>query len=323
MDLELRHLRVVCTVAEAGSVTKAASTLGLAQPALTAQLRRIERMLGGPLFERDHRGVRPTALGELVLSRARVLLPAVDDLRDDATRLANTAVEDGAGARFRVGAVAGPILGRLVHHITSAHPAARVSTQTSWSSDELVAMVAAGRLDYVLIGLCGSSAPPAERGLVWQEISDDPVFVLLSDTDPLAGKEEIDLADLADAYWAATPGDGCFTDCFAMECAKAGFSPRTLYETEVASCIDLAASGDAVLLCQPMFREMPGVVPVPLAGAPLRWRQVLGWHRDTGSGEPMTTYAARAYQDVLDRSPRYTRWLATHPGYGAARVAAG
>jgi DNA-binding transcriptional LysR family regulator len=51
MNLELRHLKVVCAIAETGSVTKAASTLGLAQPALTAQLQRIERTLGGPLFE--------------------------------------------------------------------------------------------------------------------------------------------------------------------------------------------------------------------------------------------------------------------------------
>ena len=71
MDLELRHLRMICAIAEAGSVSRAASVLGLAQPALTAQLQRIERTLGGPLFERDRRGARPTAMGELVLSRAR------------------------------------------------------------------------------------------------------------------------------------------------------------------------------------------------------------------------------------------------------------
>ena len=89
MDLEIRHLKVVCAIAETGSVTKAASRLGLAQPALTAQLQRIERILGGTLFERDRRGARPTALGELVLSRARVLLPAMKGLRDDAARLAS------------------------------------------------------------------------------------------------------------------------------------------------------------------------------------------------------------------------------------------
>src|SRR5882757_8207816 len=67
VDLELRHLRIVCAIAEAGSVTKAAAALGLAQPALATQLKRIERSLGGPLFLRDRRGTRPTPLGDLVL----------------------------------------------------------------------------------------------------------------------------------------------------------------------------------------------------------------------------------------------------------------
>ena len=93
MNLELRHLKVVCAIAETGSVTKAASLLGLAQPALTAQLQRIERTLGGPLFDRDRRGARPTALGELVLSRARVLLPAMKGLQDEAARLAGAGLD--------------------------------------------------------------------------------------------------------------------------------------------------------------------------------------------------------------------------------------
>ncbi|MFC7587759.1 LysR family transcriptional regulator [Nonomuraea antimicrobica] len=89
MDLELRHLRIVRAVADAGSVSKAASLLGLAQPALTAQLKRIERVLGGALFERDRHGARPTRLGELVLARARVLLPAAKELQEEAVRFAH------------------------------------------------------------------------------------------------------------------------------------------------------------------------------------------------------------------------------------------
>lgn len=48
MELELRHLRTVRAIADTGSLTEAAATLGLAQPALSAQLRRIEKALGGP-----------------------------------------------------------------------------------------------------------------------------------------------------------------------------------------------------------------------------------------------------------------------------------
>lgn len=72
MELELRHLKTIRAIAEAGSLTRAATVLGLAQPALSAQLRRIERALGGALFERGRHGVRTTALGELVLRRRPV-----------------------------------------------------------------------------------------------------------------------------------------------------------------------------------------------------------------------------------------------------------
>jgi DNA-binding transcriptional LysR family regulator len=88
MDLELRHLRIIQAVATAGSVTKAAAALGQAQPAVSAQLRRIERGLGGELFERGRNGVSPTPLGELVLARARVLLPAVQEPHEEVVRLA-------------------------------------------------------------------------------------------------------------------------------------------------------------------------------------------------------------------------------------------
>src|SRR5690606_12155672 len=91
MDLELRHLKIVSAVADARSVSKAPPSLGLEQPALTAQLKRIERVLGGALFHRDHTGARPTALGEFVLARARVLLPAARRLQEEATRFVNSA----------------------------------------------------------------------------------------------------------------------------------------------------------------------------------------------------------------------------------------
>src|SRR3954447_3005256 len=146
MNLELRHLKVVCAIAETGSVTKAASRLGLAQPALTAQLQRIERTLGGPLFERDRRGARPTALGELGLARAKVLLPAMKGLQDEAARLAGTDHEAGM-SRYRIGAMGGPIVGGLVHRLSVEQPNAQISTHASYYVDELASMVLAGRLD--------------------------------------------------------------------------------------------------------------------------------------------------------------------------------
>lgn len=75
-ELEPRHLKTIRAIADAGGLTRAATALGPAQPALRAQLKRVERALAGALFERGRDGVRATALGDLVPDRARVVLPA-------------------------------------------------------------------------------------------------------------------------------------------------------------------------------------------------------------------------------------------------------
>jgi hypothetical protein len=150
------------------------------------------------------------------------------------------------------------------------------------------------------------------------------VGVLLPADHPLAGGDEVALAELADSRWAATPGDGCFAECFAAACARAGFTPEPMYETDLRVCIDLVQGGQAVALAQPTFRELSGMRALPLAGAPLRWRHLLGWHpeapADAVAGQ-VHRYALDAYTDSLRHSPPYARWLAGHPRFGAQQPA--
>jgi DNA-binding transcriptional LysR family regulator len=324
MNLELRHLRVVCAIAETGSVTKAAGQLGLAQPALTAQLQRIERTLGGPLFDRDRRGARPTALGELVLSRARVLLPAMKGLQDEAARLAGAERTD-TMTRYRIGAVGGPVLGGMVHRLSTGQPDAQITTHASYYVDELATMVLNGRLDYAQVGTCGDAMPPAGYGLIWQTIAVDAVCVLMPEDHPCAKGADVDLAELAGEQWVGSAGDSCFADCFAAACARAGFAPRRMLEIDVRGGVDLIDSGSALGLCQPTFRPPAGLTCRPLRGAPLRWRLVLGWHPDSpaahGAGRIMRM-AQESYEEVVARNPRYVEWVAAHPQLGGHRLVA-
>lgn len=319
MELELRHLRVVCAVADAGSVTKAAAQLGLAQPALAAQLHRIERALNGQLFERDHRGIRTTPMGDLVVSRARLLLPAMAGLREEAALLSsNIGRDSGIPEHLSLGSSSGSILGRLIHHVGTEYADLRISTQVSWSADKLAGMLADGRVDFAVVGVCGDAPPPAQASLVWHTMACDPVFVLMPETHPLAVQPVVNLAELASAHWAVTPGDGCFRSCFAAACARAGFSPRNLYETDVASCVDLVESGSAFALCQ-ATRVVPGLVAVPIVDAPLRWRHLIGWHRDSivaTFSDELVRMAADAYLDLIHKSAPYSAWLEDNPGFG-------
>jgi len=325
MNLELRHLKVVCAIAETGSVTKAASQLGLAQPALTAQLQRIERTLGGPLFERDRRGARPTALGELVLSRARVLLPAMKGLQDEAARLAGSGADEAGMSRYRLGASGGPVIGGLVSRLSEAQPEAQISTHASYYVDELANMVLAGKLDYAQVGVCGDAIPSADYGMVWQTIAVDGVCVLMPEDHPQAKGVEVDLAELADDQWVAGAGDGCFPDCFAAACARAGFTPKRMLDSDIRGVVDMVESGLAIGVCQPTFRPPPGLTHRPIAGAPLRWRQVLGWHPDSPaarSAPRLMALAGQSYQDVVSRNPQYVEWLRDYPQLGGNQMAA-
>ncbi|NEY31669.1 LysR family transcriptional regulator [Streptomyces sp. PRKS01-65] len=325
MELELRHLRTVRAIADAGSLTRAATALGLAQPALSAQLKRIERALGGALFERGRHGVRATALGELVLERTRVVLPAVTELQREAARFARTPRR--TADRFRLGGTHGPLLGALVDRLADVAPDAQVTTCTSWSERELADLLVEGRIDFALVGVCGSAAPPGAEHLAWREIATDPVFVMVPDGHPLARRREVGLTELADEEWACVPGDGCFGDCFSAACARAGFTPRRMYETDTASLVHLVQVGRAVGLCRATFPATPGITTRPLSGTPLTWRHLLGWHPATRQPDTAATVLALArgaHAGAAARSDSYTGWLAAHgaaPFHNAAQRA--
>ncbi|MFJ3667982.1 LysR family transcriptional regulator [Streptomyces sp. NPDC090106] len=80
MDLAL--LRTFVTVHRAGSFTRAAALLGLSQPAVTSQIRTLERQLGRPLFLRQARGVTPTSIGDELAHKAAPHLDALVEITE-------------------------------------------------------------------------------------------------------------------------------------------------------------------------------------------------------------------------------------------------
>jgi DNA-binding transcriptional LysR family regulator len=257
--------------------------------------------------------VRATALGELVLERSRIVLPAVTELQQEAARFARTSR---ATACFRLGGTHGPLLGAVVDRLADVTPDARVTTCTSWSERELAGLLTEGRLDFALAGTCGSAPPPGAEGLVWQEVAVDPVFVMVPEGHALARPGEVELTELADEEWACVPGDGCFGDCFTAACARAGFTPRRMYETDTSSLVHLVQVGRAAGLCRATFPNTPGIITRPLTGTPLTWRHLLGWHRVTQRAETAATVLAQArlaHEGVAARSDSYTEWRAAQP----------
>ncbi|WP_246660681.1 LysR family transcriptional regulator [Tardiphaga sp. vice154] len=80
LNIPIEIVRTVVAISETGSLTKAAEKLGLSQPAVSSQIKRIQSMVGGALFARTANGTTATQLGKLVLHQARRILEANDQM---------------------------------------------------------------------------------------------------------------------------------------------------------------------------------------------------------------------------------------------------
>ncbi len=99
--METRHLRYFLAVADAGSLTRAAETLGLAQPALSQALVRMEDLLGVKLFTRSRRGAQLTVAGQAILEDARLSLARIEAATEHARHIGQ-----GAAGRLTIAFVA-------------------------------------------------------------------------------------------------------------------------------------------------------------------------------------------------------------------------
>ncbi|MEU3692546.1 LysR family transcriptional regulator [Streptomyces narbonensis] len=315
MELEVRHLRVLCTIAEAGSLTRAAAALSMTQPGLSTQLRRIETMLGGALFDRGRSGATPTAFGELVLARAHAVLPGIDALLSDtacaARRLASP-------DRVRVGSVGAPLIGHLLLAVRKFLPAAEVTSRCHYSPVALLDDLTAGRLEAAVLGDHPEQALPPRDGVILTPLVTEPVFALLPSAHPLAGQEAVRLDELADHDWAMPRPDGDRTrEYWSSVCTAAGRRPSAPHEAEGRQLVELVRAGLAVSLCQATFSQTPGVTVRPLAGNPLWYRHVLAWHRDgplAPHGDDILRAVAAGYLATCAASPVYAAWRLHHPG---------
>lgn len=313
MDPEIRHLRAICVIAEAGSLSRAAGRLGITQPALTTLLQRIERGIGGQLFTRGRTGVTPTPLGEHAVARARLVLGELDSFIGDVGRTARPAT-----TVVNMGSAHIECVGTMMRHLGEAMPGTDFSLAVEPSAVALSQSLAHHRLDIALVGMMDDYSVSLATDLAQRIfIPRLPVFVAIAEDHRLAAQPEISLADLAAEDWICPPGpdDGSLAS-LRSACRRAGFEPRIRYQAPSGGGRALIASGRAVQLVEPTSRSIGGLVTRPLAGEPLRMRLVLAWHRDRITHDEATDIyraIAKAYTEHAMISPACAHWWTSHP----------
>lgn len=240
--VDLRHLRYALAVADAGSVTRAARLLGIAQPPLSAQLGQLEAELGVRLFDRGRHGATATEAGRVFADGARAVLAAVDTLRDDARRAAR-----GEVGRVRVGYLAalfGDLLPAAVRRLRDARPGVEVVVEDMTEVEQLRAL-ADDAVDVALLVFPPRGA--AAREIAAARVATEPLGVLLPAGHRLARgarHRAVRLDAFAGADGVAI-GARSSPDAFAMlrgMYRRAGIA-RTLEVDRAAALVDLVAAG--------------------------------------------------------------------------------
>ena len=135
LPMSLRQLQYLVAVADLGGFRRAADACRVAQPSLSAQVAQAEAALGVRIFERDRRGVRPSAAGLSLIAQARTILMAASDLR----ALARQAADPFAGT-FRVGVIP-TISPYLLPDVAPSLSRAYPSLTLAWTEERTGALV--------------------------------------------------------------------------------------------------------------------------------------------------------------------------------------
>ncbi|WP_186275454.1 LysR family transcriptional regulator [Burkholderia gladioli] len=171
-EISLDRLRTLIAIADQGSFAAAAQSLHLAPPTVSLHVAELEARIGAPLLSRTRGRIRPSAIGELLIERARRLLAEMEATLDDVERQVQ-----GLAGRVRLGASTGAfahLLPQVLARLRELHPDIDVQIAVLTSRDTL-AQLSAGSLDVGLVAL----PQVAVAGLAIEPWRRDPMLAFL------------------------------------------------------------------------------------------------------------------------------------------------
>lgn len=286
--MDFANLNAFIGVAETGSFSMAAERLHLTQPAVSKRIAGLEQQLNVRLFDRLGREVGLTEAGRALLPRAYQILGVLDDTRRALTNLS------------------GEISGRLTlatsHHIglhrlppllrafTRSHPEVALDIQFL-DSEVAYEEVLHGRAELAVITLAPETREPIRATRVW----DDPLDFVAAPEHPLARKQQISLADVAQ-HPAVFPGGNTFTHHIVRRLFEGqGLKPNIGMSTNYLETIKMMVSIGIAWSVLPRTMLDEQVTRLPLPGIQLE-RQ-LGYILHN---ERTLSNAARAFMALLD-----------------------
>ncbi|MCY1333546.1 HTH-type transcriptional regulator GbpR [compost metagenome] len=217
--LRLRHLQLLVSLAETGSLSDTAKLAHTTQPGLSKWLKELEEDAGAELFERHARGLRPTAQGEVLLSHVRRLLSEMERAQSNLD-----ALREGFAPNVAIGtspASAPSLVPDAILYYLGRHPRAHVSLQES-TMNVLLDRLEQGKLD-VVVGRLDNYQP--RETLHHETLFREPMCVVARPGHPLVGRDDIGWDDVCRYDWILWPAGTPLRSSLDMALSHAGRKP--------------------------------------------------------------------------------------------------
>jgi DNA-binding transcriptional LysR family regulator len=300
--MELRHLRYFLAVADANSFTAAAARLHVAQPALSQQVRALEKEVGVTLIDRGARTRGLTEAGQRFAALSRGILRDAQGAADEMAAFAGA-----ARGTVRFGSALQSLTeGRLAIALATfhrLHPGLRVEFREAHTRPLLV-LLASGDLDLALIHLGKGEEPPAApgdsgRSLEVERLYEEPLVLAVGPRHRFASRREVRWKDLAGEDVISYGPGAMLRDLVVSKAGQAGVRFRTPVSAENLGTVRaLVSAGLGITVLPRVALTLPGP---PVRGVRLsspRVARVVALARNPLSYE---SPAARLFRDFLRR----------------------
>ncbi len=187
MHITIRQLQVFNAVAKHLSYTRAAEELHLTQPAVSMQIKQLEKSADLPLFEQIGKKIYLTEAGQVVLDHAQSILAKLGSIRNDIEQLKGI---DGGRLRVCIASTVNYFATRLISKFSQAHPNVQISLDVT-NRQDLLKQLETNEPDLVLMG-----RPPSSADLSSQAFMNNPLVIIANPHHPLAGKKKIPITKL-------------------------------------------------------------------------------------------------------------------------------
>lgn len=292
--MELRDLRSFVAVAEAGGFGRAADQLHIAQPAVSQQVKRLERELGAPLFHRTTRSVELTPAGRRLLERAKFILAEIGRAADEVRQ-----VHAGGIGKVSVGFVGTAtydLLPTLSRRVRTQLPGIALDLRGERLSPALSASLLESELDLAVM-----RDPGPESGLEVSRLRTERLVTVLPTDHRLATAGSIEIADLRDDVFVLHPSGrrSVVHSAVIAACRSAGFAPVDIIEVaETATLVNLVAAGVGVAVVPHPVKALTleGVRYAELVNPP-QLDLVLAWR--AGGQRPDSAAVARIIAAII------------------------